>query len=100
MHGSTPANTRRWPNVDLMLGQRRRRWANINPTLGQRLVFAGTAVAIVSRAEHTPRGKSYIINEAFFWAIIQNYPAQNQLQNHLRFPCGYGGGVFTYIIIK
>ena len=28
-----PANTRRWPNIGLMLGQRRRRWPNINPTL-------------------------------------------------------------------
>ena len=36
-----PANTRRWPNVGLMLGQRRRRWANVSPTLGQHLVFAG-----------------------------------------------------------
>ena len=38
--GSThPANTRGWPNVGLMLGQRRRRWANVSPTLGQRLVY-------------------------------------------------------------
>ena len=36
-----PANTRRWLNVVLMLGQRRRQWANIKPTLRQRLVFAG-----------------------------------------------------------
>ena len=36
----TPANTRRWTNAVLMLGQRRRRWANINTTLGHRLVFA------------------------------------------------------------
>ena len=36
-----PENTRRWPNVRLMLAQRLRRWPNINPTLGQRLVFAG-----------------------------------------------------------
>ena len=28
---------RRWPNVGLMLGQRRRRWSNIEPTLGGRL---------------------------------------------------------------
>ena len=34
-----PANTRRWPNVWLMLGQRRRRWARNSPPLGQRLVF-------------------------------------------------------------
>ena len=31
-----PANTRRWTNVGLMLGQSRRRWANIKPTLVQR----------------------------------------------------------------
>ena len=36
-----PENTRRWPNVGLMLGHGRRRWANIYPTLGQRLVIAG-----------------------------------------------------------
>ena len=35
-----PANTRRWPNADLMLGQRRRRWTNIKSALGHRLVFA------------------------------------------------------------
>ena len=39
--GLYPANTSRWPNVGLMLGQRRRRWANIKPTLGQHLVFEG-----------------------------------------------------------
>ena len=36
-----PANTRRWANVELTLGQRRRRWANDSPTLAQRIVFAG-----------------------------------------------------------
>ena len=39
---ATPANTRRWPNVVLMLGRRRRRRANIKTTLGQCLVIAGT----------------------------------------------------------
>ena len=34
------ANTRRWTNVVLMLGQRRRRWPNIKTTLAQGLVFA------------------------------------------------------------
>ena len=33
------ANTTRWPNVGLMLGQRRRRWANISPTVGQRVCW-------------------------------------------------------------
>ena len=36
-----PRVTRRWPDVGLMLGQRRKRWPSINPTLGQRLVLAG-----------------------------------------------------------
>ena len=36
-----PANTVRWPNVILMLGQRRRRWPNIEITFGQRTLFAG-----------------------------------------------------------
>ena len=36
-----PANTRRWPNVGLLFGQRQRRWPNINPTLGQRSLFHG-----------------------------------------------------------
>ena len=36
-----PANTVRWNNDVLMLGQRRRRWANIKTLLFQRVVFAG-----------------------------------------------------------
>ena len=36
-----PANMRRWPNVGLLLGQRRRRSTNNNSTLGQRIMFAG-----------------------------------------------------------
>ena len=43
---ANPANTRRWPNVGLMLGQRRRRWANVCPTFVQRLVFAGKWLTI------------------------------------------------------
>ena len=42
-----PANTRRWPSVGLMLGQRRRQWANISPTLDQRLLFAGQPRLVV-----------------------------------------------------
>ena len=40
-----PANMRRWPNVGLLLGQRRRRWANSKSTLGQRLMFAGKFIS-------------------------------------------------------
>ena len=39
--GAIPVNTRRRPNVELMLGRRLRRRANIHSTLGRRLVFAG-----------------------------------------------------------
>ena len=35
------ANTRRRPNVVLILAHRRRRWANINTTFGDRFVFPG-----------------------------------------------------------
>ena len=34
-----PANTRRWVDAGLMLGQRRRRWANLKSALAQRHVF-------------------------------------------------------------
>ena len=39
-----PANTRHWPNVGLMLGQRRRRWPDIGPTLCRCFVFSGKGV--------------------------------------------------------
>ena len=35
------ANKTHWPNVGLLLDQRRRRWANNNPTLVQRFMFTG-----------------------------------------------------------
>ena len=50
--------TRYWPNVDLMLGQRRRRWTSIKSALGQcpalsgmllsQLLCANEAAAMVS----------------------------------------------------
>ena len=36
-------NTRRWPGVGLMLGNRLRRWPNIIPSPFERLLFAGGA---------------------------------------------------------
>ena len=39
---TSPASTKHWIDVGLMLGQRRRRWPNIKPTLFQCLVFAGS----------------------------------------------------------
>ena len=40
--GTAPENTRRSPNVGLMLAHR---WPNIEPTLGERLVFAGLGLS-------------------------------------------------------
>ena len=36
---AAPTSTKRWPNVDLMLGQRRRRWPSIKSTLVTSRVF-------------------------------------------------------------
>ena len=36
------SNTRRWPNVGLLLAHRLRRWASISPVLGYRVVFDAT----------------------------------------------------------
>ena len=41
---SAPANTRRWTNVGLLLGQRRRRWPNSKPALGRSLVLRANFV--------------------------------------------------------
>ena len=38
---TSPANTTRYNNDGLMLGQRRRQWLSIKPAFFQRLVFAG-----------------------------------------------------------
>ena len=40
------ADSSRWPNAGLMLGQRRRRWHNIKPALGQRLLFTGMCCCV------------------------------------------------------
>ena len=40
----SPENKGRWPNIALILGQRRKRWSNFKATLGQRLVFAVTSI--------------------------------------------------------
>ena len=42
-----PADTRRWPDAGLMLGQRRRRWPNIKPALGQWWVYPYSARNII-----------------------------------------------------
>ena len=50
------ADTSRWANIDLLLGQRRRRWANSKPTLGQRLMFAGLLPCTPDRWRWTNAG--------------------------------------------
>ena len=39
---NTPENTKRSPNVGLILDQRLRRWAKIVPALGEGLVISGS----------------------------------------------------------
>ena len=55
---SKPANTRRWRNVGLLLGQRLRRWHNNKTTLRQNLVFAGTRVCAMLRRTEKKTHKS------------------------------------------
>ena len=48
---NNPANTKRWPDVGLLLAHRLCRWTNIKTTLIKRLVFAGNNVHLLS-ADH------------------------------------------------
>ena len=43
---------RRWPDVGLLLGQRRTRWTNVKPTLVRRLMFAGKHVTCDTIKNH------------------------------------------------
>ena len=43
-----PADTRRSPDVDLMLGHRLRRWPNTKSTLVQRVLSAGISLYLVN----------------------------------------------------
>ena len=57
MPPSSPANTRRCPDVGPTLSHRLRRWPGIGPTSGQRLVFAGRGVArVMKMCTHNARG--------------------------------------------
>ena len=44
---AVPENTIPWPNVELMLGQRRRRWPSMNPTLVELTIKPLSATVIV-----------------------------------------------------
>ena len=46
LNNELPSKHESWPNVGLLLGQRRRRWVNSKPTLGQRLMFAGVWLSL------------------------------------------------------
>ena len=52
--GRIPANTRRWPDVGLMMVRRLRRRSIINSTMGQRLVLVGDPpIYVPSRFDNT-----------------------------------------------
>ena len=44
VNSQPPGTTRRWPNVVLMLGQRRRWWNSIKTTFDHYLVLAGPSI--------------------------------------------------------
>ena len=50
--GYVLANTRRSPNIRIMLDQLRRRWAKILSILDERLVFAGIDVLLLFDLNH------------------------------------------------
>ena len=59
------SNTRRWPNVGLLLAHRLRRWANISPVLGYPVVFDATL-----NVGQRHRRRAYI-NPAFVQSIVR-----------------------------
>ena len=60
------ANTRRWINASLMLGQHRKRWTNIQPALVQRLVHAGLCVSgVVDMLAAGPPSKHEALNQCW-----------------------------------
>ena len=76
-----PANTLRWNNDVLMLGQRRRRWANIKTSLFQRVVFAGLPLfpevhlAVPSLIVYIPNSPGTKLNQRLwivsgYWVIL------------------------------
>ena len=73
------ANMSRWPNVGLLLCQRRRRWAKGKPTLGQRLICSVTrAKALSARGENAYRNnicfsKSHLVKiETHAWTYLHS----------------------------
>ena len=58
-------NTKRWPNVGLMLVQRLRRWPSIKPTLGERLVFVGSALCYFTFTVYWFRGLPYVADAVY-----------------------------------
>ena len=72
------ANTKRWPNVGLMLAHRLRRWPNLSPTLGQRVVLAG----LLSSGNAAHLGNIFIITPVFYGGP-QVPPTLMQVQKHV-----------------
>ena len=101
--GGSQENMRRWPNVGLLLKQRRRQWANSKPMLGQRLMFAGRGEIrkwqtisqawwnwLISRNKHkvddnvedeplSPQTRGTVPNWVHCWAIVADcWPTLNR----------------------
>ena len=55
-----PGNTRRLPNVVLMLRQRHRRWTTIKTALGQCPLFAGMVRVVLG--QYNPAAKKHFVS--------------------------------------
>ena len=64
-----PASARRWPDVDLMLAQRRRRWPSIGTTSAQRLAWAGGEDGRQKKLTARSGSGYHLIEHAFLWQI-------------------------------
>ena len=70
--GRNPANTRRWPDVGLMMARRLRRRPIINSTMGQRLVFAGDPpIYVPSRFDNTLVDHDAALSHKMSWLLGQ-----------------------------
>ena len=97
----SPENTKRWPNVGLMLVQRLRRWANINPTLGERLVSASLHICMLMRPE-TSHMEALITAQRRRWVIAGTTSTMlaRYCADVYRFPRRHGTCMYIYTAQK
>ena len=83
-----PDNTRRWPNVGLLLGHRLRRWRNIKPALGQHRVFTGLCH---SQAPSSSDRSTVKLVNIFWWVNYRSDTGLSGVTNGWKY-CGEPAG--------